>query len=50
VLQGESAILRENVPSVELLPYNKKHLYLKLNVYGDNVERSFKEWELLYIY
>ena len=32
--------LRESVPSVELYRYNPKHLYPKLNGYGDNGHRK----------
>jgi len=28
----------------------KKHLYPKLNGYGDNGERSLKVWQLLHTY
>jgi len=28
--------------------YNPKHLYLKLNSYGDNGERSLKVWQVLH--
>jgi hypothetical protein len=42
VSQVECAKLRENVPNVELHRYNPKHLYPKLNGYGDNGERSLK--------
>ena len=36
VSQEERTKLREGVPSVKLYRYNPKHLYLKLNGYGDN--------------
>ena len=36
VSQEECARLRESVPYVELYRYNPKHLYPKLNGYGDN--------------
>ena len=39
---GECARLRENVPYVKVHRYNTKHLYPKLNGYGDNGERSLK--------
>ena len=39
---GECARLRENVPYVKVHRYNPKHLYPKLNGYGDNGERSLK--------
>jgi len=42
VSQEECAILRESVPYVELYRYNPKHLYAKLNGYGDNGQRSLK--------
>jgi hypothetical protein len=35
VSQEESARLREGVPYVKIYRYNPKHLYLKLNGYGD---------------
>ena len=38
--RGECARLRENVPYVKVHRYNPKHLYLKLNGYGDNGERK----------
>jgi hypothetical protein len=42
VSQEECARLRESVPYVKLYRYNPKHLYQKLNGYGDNGERSLK--------
>jgi len=36
VSQEEWTRLRESVPYVELYRYNPKHLYPKLNGYGDN--------------
>ena len=36
VSQEEHAKLREGVPYVKLYRYNPKHLYTKLNGYGDN--------------
>ena len=42
VSQEECTKLRESVPYVELYRYNPKHLYSKLNGYGDNGQRSFK--------
>jgi len=36
VSQEEWTKLRESVPYVELYQYNRKHLYPKLNGYGDN--------------
>ena len=42
VSQEECEILRESVPYVELYRYNPKHLYPKLNGYGDNGQRSLK--------
>ena len=50
VSQEECATLRESVPYVKLYPYNPKHLYPKLNGYGDNGQRSFKLWQLLHTY
>jgi len=40
--QKECARLRENVPYVKVYRYNPKHLYPKLNGYGDNGQRSLK--------
>ena len=42
VSQEGCAILRESVPYVKLYRYNPKHLYPKLNGYGDNGQRSLK--------
>ena len=42
VVPGECARLRQNVPYVKVHRYNPKHLYPKLNGYGDNGERSLK--------
>ena len=42
VSQEECAKLRESVPYVKLYRYNPKHLYPKLNGYGDNGRRSLK--------
>ena len=42
VSQEEGTKLREGVPYVKLYRYNPKHLYPKLNVYGDNGKRSLK--------
>jgi len=44
VSQEERTKLREGVPYVKLLVYryNPKHLYPKLNGYGDNGKRSLK--------
>ena len=50
VSQEECAILRESVPYVKLYRYNPKHLYPKLNGYGDNGQRSLKLWQLLHTY
>jgi len=36
VSQEECARLRESVPNVKVYRYNPKHLYPKLNGYGDN--------------
>jgi len=38
----ECTRLRESVPYVELYRYNPKHLYSKLNGYGDNGQRILK--------
>jgi len=40
--QEEWTKLRESVPYAELYQYNPKHLYPKLNGYGDNGQRSLK--------
>ena len=40
--QEEWTNLRESVPYVDLYRYNPKHLYPKLNGYGDNDQRSLK--------
>ena len=40
VSQEECAILQESVPYVKLYRYNPKHLYQKLNGYGDNGQRK----------
>ena len=50
VSQQECEILRESVPYVKLYRYNPKHLYPKLNGYGDNGQRSMKLWQLLHTY
>jgi len=42
VSQQEWTKLRGSVPYVELYRYNPKHLYPKLNGYGDNGQRSLK--------
>ena len=42
VSQEERAKLREGVPYVKVYRYNPKHLYPKLNGYGDNDQRSLK--------
>ena len=42
VSQEECASLRESVPYVKVYRYNPKHLYPKLNGYGDNGQRSLK--------
>jgi G:T-mismatch repair DNA endonuclease (very short patch repair protein) len=36
------SLLRESVPYVKIYRYNPKHLYPKLNGYGDNGQRSLK--------
>jgi len=40
VSQEEWTRLRESVPYVKLYRYNPKHLYQKLNGYGDNCQRK----------
>ena len=42
VSQEERTKLRDGVPYVKLYRYNPKHLYPKLNGYGDNGKRSLK--------
>jgi len=42
VSQEEGTKLRECVPYVKIYRYNPKHLYPKLNGYGDNGQRSLK--------
>ena len=44
------SLLRESVPYVKIYRYNPKHLYPKLNGYGDNGKRSLKAWQLLHTY
>ena len=48
--QEERTKLREGVPYVKVYRYNPKHLYPKLNGYGDNGKRSLKLWQLLHTY
>ena len=50
VSQEECARFRESFPYVKLYRYNPKHLYPKLNGYGDNGQRSFKLRQLLLTY
>ena len=40
VSQEEGTKLRESVPYVKIYRYNPKHLYPKLNGYGDNGQRK----------
>ena len=42
VSKEEGTKLRESVPYVKIYRYNPKHLYPKLNGYGDNGQRSLK--------
>jgi hypothetical protein len=42
VSREECKKLRESVPYVKVYRYNPKHLYPKLNGYGDNGQRSLK--------
>ena len=42
VSQEERTKLGEGVPYVKVYRYNPKHLYPKLNGYGDNGKRSLK--------
>ena len=44
------SLLWESVPYVKIYRYNPKHLYPKLNGYGDNGKRSLKVWQLLHTY
>ena len=46
VSQEERTKLRESVPYVKLYRYNPKHLYPKLNGYGDNGQRSLKRFTI----
>ena len=50
VSQEERTKLRESVPYVKLYRYNPKHLYPKLNGYGDNGQRNLKLWQLLHAF
>ena len=50
VSRVECARLRENVPYVKVQRFNQKHLYPKLNGYGDNGERILKLRQLLHTY
>jgi len=50
VSQEEWTKFWESVPYVELYRYNPKHLYPKLNGYGDNGQRSLKLLQLLHTY
>ena len=43
VSQEKGTKLRESVPYVKVYRYNPKHLYPKLNGYGDNGQRSLNE-------
>jgi len=42
VSQEECARIRKSVPYVKVYRYDPKHLYPKLNGYGDNGQRSLK--------
>ena len=48
--QEERTKLREGVPYVKVYRYSPKHLYPKLNSYGDNGKRNLKLWQLLHTY
>jgi hypothetical protein len=53
VSQEEWTKLRESVPYVKIYRYNPKHLYPKLNGYGDNGQRkvlSSLVFNLLYVF
>jgi len=41
-VSGGTFVLRENVPEIKLHRYNKKFIWFKLKIYGNNAERSFK--------
>ena len=45
VSQEECARLRESVPYVKVYRYNPKHIYSKVNSYGDNGQRILKIWQ-----
>ena len=42
VSKEECTRIQESVPYVKVYRYNPKHLYPKLNGYGDNAQRSLK--------
>jgi len=42
VSQDQCARLRESIPYVKVYRYNSKHLYPKLNGYGDNDQRKVR--------
>jgi len=42
ISQEECVRLRKSVPYVKVYRYNPKHLYQKLNGYGDNGQRNLK--------
>ena len=44
------SLLRESVPYVKIYRYNPKHLYPKLNGYGDNDKTILKVGQLLHTY
>ena len=48
--QEEWTKRQESVPYVKLYRYNPKHLYPKLNGYGDNGQGSLELWQLLHTY
>jgi hypothetical protein len=43
VYRQESSILQEKFPVDKLCRYNQTNVYQKLNGYGDNGERGFRE-------
>ena len=49
---GGMSIVRENVPYIKVHRSNPKHLYPKLNGYGDNGEKSviFLWFHVLYLF
>jgi len=50
VSQEEGTKLRESVPYVKINGYNLKHLYPKLNGYGDNGQGKVVFWLVYALY